>query len=723
MLIFISFISTPDEKKTSPHGEELEISCQDCHTTDGWDYNSSTSLFNHDITAFPLKGMHTDVACMTCHTSLVFSEAQPDCMSCHSDIHEQTVGMDCARCHTSETWIVTNTTEMHQQSRFPLLGAHATADCFECHTAPSQLRFDPLGINCIDCHQEDYYSSTSPNHIESGYSTDCAQCHQVNAFSWTGPNFTHTFFPLTLGHDIRDCDQCHTPGADYSTISSDCFTCHESDYAASSNPNHQQAELSTNCLDCHTTQPGWKPADFRTHDNLYFPIYSGEHNGEWETCTDCHTSSSNYGIFSCINCHEHSSSEMNDEHNDISGYEYNSNACFECHPTGSEDFVFNHNTSNFPLTGAHIDTQCSDCHTSGYSGTSSSCVDCHTIDFNQTTQPNHQQAELSTECKDCHTTEPGWSPADFAIHDNQFFPIYSGEHGGEWNTCIECHNSPNNYALFTCIDCHDHNITDMNDEHEGIGGYIYESNACFECHPTGDGEGVFDHNTSNFPLTGEHTTTDCASCHANGYAGTTTDCFECHIVDFNQSTNPSHVSINLSNDCATCHTTNADWQPASFNNHNEFYVLSGAHSALLNDCDGCHNGNYTSTQNTCIGCHQDEYNQTTDPPHASAQFSTDCLTCHTESAWEPSTFEHDGQYFPIYSGEHNGEWNACVDCHTTPGDYALFSCIDCHEHNQTDMNEEHDGENGYIYSSPACLECHPNGSEDFRIKHHQNSTR
>ena len=47
---------------------------------------------------------------------------------------------------------------------------------------------------------------------------------------------------------------------------------------------------------------------------------------------------------------------------------------------------------------------------------------------------------------------------------------------------------------------------------------------------------------------------------------------------------------------------------------------------------------------------------TTDPDHTAAGFSTDCATCHSETAWEPSTFDHDGLYFPIYSGEHDGEW-------------------------------------------------------------------
>jgi len=166
--------------------------------------------------------------------------------------------------------------------------------------------------------------------------------------------------------------------------------------------------------------------------------------------------------------------------------------------------------------------------------------------------------------------------------------------------------------------------------------------------------------------------------------------------------------------CSTCHTTNPNWQPATFPIHNNYYVLQGAHTTV--DCSNCHiGGNYNNTPTTCFGCHQADYNQTTDPNHVVAQFPTDCQLCHSQNAWEPSTFNHDGQYFPIYSGEHQGEWNTCADCHINPGNYNVFSCIDCHEHNQTSMNQEHRGISGYVWNSNACYSCHPNGeSEDKR---------
>ena len=39
----------------------------------------------------------------------------------------------------------------------------------------------------------------------------------------------------------------------------------------------------------------------------------------------------------CLNCHEHSRSEMDDNHNEVSGYVYDSQACLSCHPNGRGD--------------------------------------------------------------------------------------------------------------------------------------------------------------------------------------------------------------------------------------------------------------------------------------------------------------------------------------------------------------------------------------------------
>jgi hypothetical protein len=70
----------------------------------------------------------------------------------------------------------------------------------------------------------------------------------------------------------------------------------------------------------------------------------------------------------------------------------------------------------------------------------------------------------------------------------------------------------------------------MDDEHQGVQGYIYESNACLSCHPDGSKGNAFNHINSNFPLTGAHTSLNCQQCHQSGYSGTPTECVACHQV-------------------------------------------------------------------------------------------------------------------------------------------------------------------------------------------------
>ena len=224
-------------------------------------------------------------------------------------------------------------------------------------------------------------------------------------------------------------------------------------------------------------------------------------------------------------------------------------------------------------------------------------------------------------------------------------------------------------------------------------------------------QSTFNHNSTNFQLTGAHLIVNCSNCHSNGFINTPTECSNCHINDFNNTTNPNHVSLNLSNQCQSCHTTNANWKPATFSIHNNFFQLVGAHATIQNNCSSCHITGYTNTPNECYGCHQSDYTNTTNPPHQSSLFPTTCLPCHNQNAWTPATFDHDNPYFPIYSGKHKGKWTKCSDCHTNPTNYTIFSCIDCHEHRQSKVDPEHQGVNGYVYSSIACLDCHPRGNE------------
>ncbi len=656
---------------------------------------------------------------------------------------------------------------------FPLTGGHIGIDCNQCHIDG----FPNTPTDCNECHNDDYTTTVNPNHNAIGISTDCVVCHTTEP-GWMPAAFDNhnDFYQLNGAHAgiANDCAVCHN--GDYNNTQNTCVGCHQSEYDNTTDPNHIGAQFPTDCIQCHT-ENAWTPATF-DHDGQYFPINSGAHQGEWNACMECHTNPDNFSVFTCITCH--TNPETDDEHDEVSGYVYESNACFACHPTGDAGDAFNHDATIFPLTGGHIGIDCNQCHIDGFPNTPTDCNECHNNDYTTTVNPNHNTVGISTDCIDCHTTEPGWMPAAFDIHndyfqlngahaeiandcaschngnynntantcvgchqseydnttnpnhnssqfstdciechteddwipanfdhDGQYFPIYSGQHEGEWIECIDCHTNPDNFAIFTCISCHINPET--NEDHVGISGYIYEDNACLACHPTGDADEGFNHDATNFPLTGAHIGIDCSQCHTDGFPNTPTDCLECHNNNYEATANPNHNAIGISTDCVVCHTTEPGWMPASFDNHNDYYQLNGAHAGIANDCAACHNGDYNNTQNTCIGCHQIDYNNTTDPNHTGAQFPTDCMQCHSENAWTPANFDHDGQYFPIYSGEHQGEWNDCIECHTNPDNYSVFTCVTCHIESET--NDDHDEVSGYVYESIACLDCHPNANK------------
>ncbi len=480
LALLLLILGIAGRTQDSPHGSNFDINCKVCHSPKSWELDRKIYSFNHNSTKLPLEGQHNSINCKLCHPTLVFSEAKTDCFSCHADMHNQTVGMDCARCHTPKSWIVENITDLHRGSRFPLQGPHLTANCMDCHRSASLLQFEPVGVECIDCHIKDYQSALTPNHVLGDFSTQCFECHSQTAFIWGGAGFRHSFFPLTEGHAIFDCNQCHA-GTDYSNISGECFACHQTEFNATTNPSHLTADLSTNCLECHTTQPGWKPAQF---DHSFFPLTFGH---ALTDCNQCHDVG-NYSNIStdCFSCHRtdyNATTNPNHLTADIS------NVCMECHTTmpGWKPAEFDH--TSFPLTLGHAINDCNQCHTDGnYSNVSTDCFVCHEPDYTSTTNPNHLTADISNVCMECHTTMPGWKPAEFAIHDAQFFPIFTGKHNNEWNDCIECHSNPANYALFSCLDCHEHSRENMDDEHSGEDGYEYTSLACIDCHPMGSKE-------------------------------------------------------------------------------------------------------------------------------------------------------------------------------------------------------------------------------------------
>lgn len=324
-----------------PHRGELGFGCEECHSPAGWD-NRRQMFDAHGGTLFPLAGAHATLDCAACHQGappFEFAGTPLECIECHAEdvagAELDHVGLgfpsDCELCHSPLGW---------EQARFrgdfgfdhdqffELTGAHRPLDCRDCHAAG----FAGTPTDCVACHRDDYDATTDPDHAAAGFPTDCEVCH--NTSDWEDADFDHDeIFQLTGVHRDLGCESCHSQG--FAGTPTDCFSCHADDYNQTDDPDHAAAGFPTECELCHNTTD-WDDAEFEDHDAQYFPIFSGSHAGEWSVCTDCHTVPSNFGIFECIVCHEHSQEEMDEEHEDVEDYVWESTACFACHPTGEE---------------------------------------------------------------------------------------------------------------------------------------------------------------------------------------------------------------------------------------------------------------------------------------------------------------------------------------------------------------------------------------------------
>ena len=372
--------------------------CSLCHESGGWNRIKADFAFDHAAeTGHELVGAHQAAECLRCHNDKgpVQDFVLRGCAGCHEDVHRGGLGSDCSSCHNESDWRPDERIASHQETRFPLVGAHATAPCWACHPGADTGVFRGADTACESCHLADLAQATNPDHVAAGFTTDCDRCHIPT--SWGGAGFKHPGFPLSGAHARADCTQCH-PGGVFSGTPSDCYSCHSTEYASTTNPNHQQAGFPTSCETCHSTST-WLGARF------------------------------------------------------------------------------NHN--RWPLTGAHASTDCSECHIGGvFAGTPTNCVDCHLPEYQATNDPDHEMAGFPTSCDACHTTS-SWDGVRF----NHRLPISSGPHSNL--SCVDCHTVPMNYVLFSCIDCHEHRQSAMDSEHDDVRNYVWETSACYSCHPNG----------------------------------------------------------------------------------------------------------------------------------------------------------------------------------------------------------------------------------------------
>ncbi len=167
---------------TDPHQTTLGMDCTRCHNSHWWEPDGLVA--EHAGTRFPLVGSHALAACESCHTRATVGDFRGAPVQCHL-CHQSEVLLaqpnhvvngwvrDCQECHDVDDWRAVN----FQHLLFPLDGAHALADCNQCHIG-GQVVGTPN--DCFSCHRNDYLNTN--DHVANGFSTNCDDCHNTDAW-------------------------------------------------------------------------------------------------------------------------------------------------------------------------------------------------------------------------------------------------------------------------------------------------------------------------------------------------------------------------------------------------------------------------------------------------------------------------------------------------------------------------------------------------------------
>ena len=160
-------------KTDDPHAGQLGANCANCHEQKSW---QAGVRFDHDLTRFPLIGLHASAACSTCHESFLFHNAGQACVDCHAedDVHAGRLGTACSDCHTPNDWAVWQF-DHDTQTSFPLAGKHAGLACTACHEKSGSVLSEAPSV-CVACHRDD--------DVHDGqFDSHCDRCHDANSFS------------------------------------------------------------------------------------------------------------------------------------------------------------------------------------------------------------------------------------------------------------------------------------------------------------------------------------------------------------------------------------------------------------------------------------------------------------------------------------------------------------------------------------------------------------
>lgn len=432
-------LSVRIERGRGLHGSYTGQDCATCHKEhlgpSAELVRFDTLAFSHEVVGFELNGAHGAANCRSCHTEKLVRDREvrrlkasagalsrtylglgTTCVACHGkdvradDPHQDQFGdQDCASCHDERRWeepVRFN----HDTSRYPLTGRHTEVGCSACHKTVQEgqrkpfTRFRPLEFSgCGGCHNDPHRPSLG---------TDCATCHATGGWGQVqSPRFeqrfnhTATGFALTGAHRAASCASCHDAGRDpqisieyaqatrsssypVPVVERECLSCHVDHHGGA----FAVAADGPNCSGCHVDS-GWTPTTFDLfrHASGPFPL-KGAHRAT--PCVSCHAApsadaSEPAGLFGqarteCLACH------LDD---DPHQGQFDDQMCATCHgEVRFSEVELDHESTRFPLRGAHEQVACESCHTEETARNGSRFV---------------RFRPLSQECRSCHTATHG----------------------------------------------------------------------------------------------------------------------------------------------------------------------------------------------------------------------------------------------------------------------------------------------------------------------------
>ena len=423
-----------------------------------------------------------------------------------------------------------------------------------------------------------------------------------------------------------ECQRCHRPLETTQDVL--CLECHLTvkEQLDQQSGTHAQIPDVRDCASCHAEHRG---RDFNPTETAYarfdhsatrFSLlrHSLDYQAVPLACNSCHLTDRGFELVEnvCQDCHAREDANFMAQHNVEFGLD-----CLACHDGLDTMARFNHNTTLFPLDGAHTQASCAACHKNGnFETVAVDCLACHA-------EPAIHQGLFDLDCSLCHTTL-AWKPAvvdgvafEHARTANFSLQRHDVNFDGSAITCVTCHpQSVQSFELPICVQCHAQQDGAFMSAHQALFG-----SDCLACHDGVDRFSDFDH-ANVFPLAGRHAEIACEACHANQtFLGTPSACVQCHQE-------PAIHAGWFGLKCQYCHN-DTGWIPARLTIH-PFPLNHGSDAQL--SCETCHQGAYT--EYTCYACHEHQPAPIAESHVAvgvSAQELPACAECHPAGELRP----------------------------------------------------------------------------------------